>query len=225
MSILLTKSHSNARLQKTVKTATVVSREGMVLARDYESGEEVVVTSAGTAGEDIVGFSMSDNETIDTTVRMESQVVPSASPYTVQLDKTTPVSGQTFITGQTIGNPANANEYSVSATGLVTFHSGQAGVTHEIRYKYSLTVSEAKDMFYQRNINNVAGAELSTIAVMCGKGEIYTDQYDASKTFTAGDVYAAASGLCTDDNTGTLIGKVIHYPTTSSPFLGVSFNI
>ncbi len=224
MSFNLTLSFAKSISEKNVKTAVSISREGLVLMREYENGEEVVLPSAGLASEDIVGFSASDNDSNDDTVRQEQVVVPTVAPFTVQLDRTTPITGQVSITGLVLNAGVAAGQFDMNATGQLTFNTAEAGQTFSVLYRYSLSVAEAKDLFRQRHVNNSAGADFERVSVWGGKGEIQTDQFDASGDYASGEVFAGANGLAAA--TGNVkIGNVTHFPSIENPFLGISFNI
>lgn len=76
----------------------------------------------------------------------EEQTVPQSSPYTVTVAKGNYKPGYTYVLDENgnkltrvTGTPANANEYQETnpATGVLTFHSGQAGKKVYVSYVYT----------------------------------------------------------------------------------------
>jgi hypothetical protein len=89
-----------------------------------------------------------------------------------------------------------------------------------------LTVAEARLKFFQRNINNEAGALFGQVGVGHGHGEIFTDQFDAAEDWaTASDPSSGAAGQVVEGGSGSNLGRVISVPNVNNPLLGLNFDI
>jgi hypothetical protein len=247
MSYDLKRSHFSVILERKVATGSTITEEGQLLVAtlDATTGEEVVAASAATGSEVVVGFSIRDNADNSTTSVVESVTVPAAGTYSVQLSNNNLVAGTandgstsqmrvtrddtgvalTLVDGAIAADGQCANE---PATGLLIFNVLQAGLAMTVTYRYNLTVAEARQVFFQRNINNEAGALFGQVGVGHGHGEIFTDQYDATIDWsTAGLVpESGAAGTVTNGGTGSTIdARVISVPNVNNPLLGLAFSI
>lgn len=240
----LTKTHYSLSLQKNVAAGSVVDREGVLLQAVLEGGEEVVKKADASASTlKIVGFAVSDNETIGVIPRVEDAVIPAApGPYTVQLSPYTSLVGTapnssvrveltvagTDLTEENTGTPATGEFHPDVATGLLTFNVAQAGLAIRIWYRANLTVAQSRQTYFQRNVNNDAGALFNTLVVGGGTGEIYTAEYDTNVDWSTGAaVLSGADGILTVGGAGSELpgGRVIHVPDPDGPYLGVAFNL
>jgi hypothetical protein len=101
-----------------------------------------------------------------------------------------------------------------------------------------VTVAQAQQKYFQRNINNQAGAVFNTVAVLAGIGEIWTSEFDATSNWAASNIaaiYANGAGTAanpdgtvslTQNSSATQLPattRVVHVPDTTSPFLGLAF--
>jgi hypothetical protein len=239
----LTKTHYSLSLQKNVAAGSVVDREGVLLQAVLEGGEDVVKKAEESTGLNLVGFAVSDNETIGIIPVVEDLVVPAApGPYTVQLAHaslvgTAPnssvrvedITASADLTEENTGTPASGEFFPNVATGLLTFHVDEAAHVIRVYYRANLTVAESRQRFFQRNINNEAGAIFNTIVAGGGVGEIYTAEYDTNVDWSAAtSIKSAADGLLSDHSGGGTVlsgGRVIHVPDPDGPYLGVSFSL
>lgn len=232
-----TRSFWERLLERPLADGYAYSQEGDCIIQKAQAGDNVVVfdRSAGVANEQFVGCAISDYRRITDFVDTESTVVPSVAAYTYQLKHTTPTAGTFFLqdsagtvmTDVSPGAPASVNQYSVSVGGLVTFHAAKAGATISlIRYTYTPTVAELNALFYQRPLVAQGQTRLAQVPVATGHCEIFTTQYDTSKTYAIGArVYTGAAGKFTTDNTAVAVaGVVISLPSVSDVFLGVTYN-
>jgi hypothetical protein len=219
-------------------TTNNYTQEGDCMVMTSEAGVDsaVYARSAGTANEHFAGCAVSDYKRITDFVDTTSCVVPSVAAFTYQLPKSTPVaatfyledSAGTVMTDASPGAPASVNQYSVSTSGLVTFHAAKAGATISmIRYTYTPTVVESNARFYQRPLVAQGQTFLSQVDVMTGQCQIYTTQYNTANTYAvAARVYTGADGKFTTDATAVQVaGVVVSLPTTSDVYLGVQFNV
>ena len=244
----LKRSHFSNTLQKDVASGQVVDREGVVVRSILEAGEELVQKADASASTyTIAGFAISDNETIGIIPVVEDAVIPAApGPYTIQLSRTSLVGtapnssvrvlsvvAATDLTEEASGTPSSGEFNPAVATGLLTFNAAQAGLAVRVWYRANLTVAESRQVFFQRNINNEAGAIFNTIAVGGGSGEVYTAEYDTNVDWATGIpggtavITTGADGILTLDGSGTAIpgGKVVHVPNPDNSFLGIAFNL
>lgn len=233
MSYDLKRSHFSVILERKVASGSVVTEEGVVLVAslDAGTGEEVVDLSDGTA-QAVAGFAIRDNADNATTSAVEVQAVPASGTLEATLSNNNLVAANIRIvdsagTALTEGNPASPDEYSVvDATGVITFNANQAGLDVTVTYRYNLTVAEARLKFFQRNINNEAGALFGQVGVGHGHGEIFTDQFDAAVDWaTASDPSAGAAGQVVEAGSGSNLGRVISVPNVNNPLLGLNFDI
>ena len=216
--------------EKAILAGQSVAAEGLLLSGVFENGIEKVRVCGAATGEIIVGFSSMTRMKIGTEVLAKKITVPSAAPYTVNLGHDNIIAGQMYIATQTIGNPTTtADQYSFTAAGVITFHSGQAGKSHEVFFKRSLTVEEARDKYREGFIGNAdAFAAYDVCGVLSGKGKIFTDAFDVSVSYASGVLKTAANGLVTMGGAGTDISsklRVISQPSLSSPWLGLEYNL
>jgi hypothetical protein len=135
---------------------------------------------------------------------------------------------------EVVGAPGAATEFQPNtSTGVITFHAGAAGFSVRIWYQANLTVAQSRQKFYQRNINNQAGALFNTVAVGGGVGELYTSEYDTNVDWSTavpgntGVIMSGPDGILTIGGGGTAIpgARVVHVPNPDNAMLGISFNL
>ena len=238
----LKRSHFSLVLEKEVLAGSVITEEGVLLASvlDAATGTEKVLPTDGTA-QVIAGFAIRDNADHATTSEVESVTVPSAAPYEVQLRQnnlvaTTPGTGSTaqitcldsgtqmdiIDVGAAVSGDVNVND----VTGLLAFHSDEAGKTIDVTYRYNLTVAESRLKFYQRNINNEASTLFGQVGVGQGHGEVFTDMFDATVDWSTSPVIRSGAGGTLTDTGGTILdARVISVPNVNNPLLGISFDL
>jgi hypothetical protein len=242
----LKKSHFSLILQKDVAAGNTVDREGVVLRSVLEAGnEKVQKADAAAATYSIAGFAISDNETVGIMPFVEDAVIPAApGPHTIQLkhgnlvgavpnssvrvwDRTTNAD-----LAEVAGAPAANQVQVVALTGLLTFNVANAGQSVRVFYRANLTVAEAKLRYFERGINNQAGAVFNTVAVGGGVGEIYTSEYDSNVDWSGaipggvGLITSGTDGIVTIGGAGTPIpgARVVHVPDPDNAMLGIAFN-
>ncbi len=244
MSYDLKRSHFSIILERAVTDAEVVTEEGVVLQAviDPATGTETVQVCGG-ASEIIAGFAIRDNADNSTTSVVEEATIPASGDLEIQLSNnnlvaSTPGDGSSSsmrVVASTTGNltlvdaasPASGQVGNEPVTGLLTFHDDEKGQDVVITYRYNLTVAEARQTFYQRNINNEAGALFGQVGVGHGHGEIYTDQFDATKDYSsdADAIHGIAGGLISTTGGTAIDARVISLPNVNNPLLGLAFNI
>lgn len=236
MSFDLKRTFSSQTTGRPLAAGTVVEQEGLILCTVLEDGVEklkLVDVVAGT--EAPIGFSKTADSMPDRTAAVESVTVPSA-PASLEADlrnrnlvigRVRAVdSAGTVLTVDPVfaGAPAANNVKIDLAQGRVKFHANQAGLDVAFTYLYMLTLTEAKQKFGERFINNRGlHAEFGFIEVGSGHAELYTDQYDASVDWSAGNpILLGDAGQLVQGGAGPVLkAQVIHVPGTDSPYLGV----
>jgi len=219
-------------LNKNIATGQAIPAEGLVLATILESGVEVIQPSVGgVSTEKFVGFSFAHTLNPANFSKVETIVIPTASPYTYTLARNNLVSGQISVndggTFMAITDPPIAtDEFSVDASsGVVTFFSADAGKSVTVTYRYVPTTLEAQAVIQDPNIN-IANA--FTVLGQCGVimfGEVYTDQYDATVDWNTSVPKMGAAGIIASGGSDTSIPNavVIHVPSTDNPYLGIRY--
>jgi len=220
-------------LEIPVATGEEVKVEGAALVKVLEGGARKVKLSTGAGGEVFVGFSQVRGINPSVRAVIEEAAVPAASPYTVQLANQQLVATQIRVydatddTDLTEGNPANPGEYSADdATGLLTFNAAQAENQIVVYYRHDLTVSQARDIYFEDAISRGEPSSFpeGLVGVLTGQGTAYTDQYDPKVDWTSGSpVRLGADGLFTIGGGGTPVGSVVLAPSASYNFLGLAY--
>jgi len=214
-----------------VAAGVVIPAEGLSLIQTFEGGVEKVTLSAGGGSEVFMGVSYGEVFTPAIKSCVETLVVPAAGAVAVTLLHAVYGNTQVFAydvtnaVNQTIGNPANANEYSVVGT-LLTFNAAKAGATMLITYRYAPTAAELIAADNVRITSFSSSDYIGSIGVIM-EGEVYTDQFDASKDWaSATGVETGTSGIFdVNGGAGTLIASAVitHVPDANYPFLGFRF--
>lgn len=204
-----------------------VSEEGCGLVAVLEDGIEKVrcpVLPADAAAK-VAGFGVFRQK--DFTVRpiVQSVVVPTAMPYTVQLDHQNIVPGQIRCYDETAAAPVIPVVDPVH--GVLTFLVGAAGHTVTVTYKYNMTMAEAKMLYQEAPTNYPDPNYFSTVGVGKGKGRVFTTFFDAAVDFSAATAIKLATGGMITDQTGAgpeVVGaRVVQLPTATDPVLGLEF--
>jgi len=214
-----------------VAAGVVIPAEGLALIQTFEGGVEKVTLSAGGGNEVFMGVSYGEVFTPAVKSNVETLIVPAAGAVAVTLLHAVLTNTQCFAydntssAALTIGNPANALEYSVVGT-LLTFNVARAGHSVTITYRYAPTAAELMATDNVRITSFSATDYIGSIGVI-QEGEVYTDQFDASKDWaSATGVETGNSGVFdVNGGAGTLIaGAVItHVPDANYPYLGFRF--
>jgi len=239
----LQRSHFTTVLDKPVATGVEITEEGCVLVGELQNGVEVVKCSTGLTTEVFVGFSMGNTADFATMPIIERVVVPRVAPYLIELEhvhiNAVLKNGsypQVYIYDVTGGYAIVAEDVFTARPreaeldyfrGLLTFLAAEAGHTVTVNYRYDLTVTESKTLFYERTLNRTT-EQLEAVAVGGGYGEMFTTEYDTSVNWSTPGVIPGigAGGLITDSNVGgtPIIGRIIQVPSPDDAYLGVAFS-
>lgn len=217
---------SNLRSREIALAASASpAQEGQALVRSFTGPTFGAAISAGTAGENFMGFIWAQTSATPflqvTAVKTERFTL--AAGKTVTLSKT-PVASTTFVYNITSSAAATPDSVTGAVVDLTT--AGVVNNIYDITYRYTLTVNEARSRNGDVIPGGYAGLVTSSIGVIQA-GTIYTDQFDSAKNWIAAtSVKTGASGLLTDQTgTGaTLNCSIIAVPSVDYPFLGIEFS-
>jgi len=210
-----------------VLAGTLITAEGLALIQSISGGVEYADLSAGGASEVFLGVSYGEVFTPVTKVNVEVLTCPAALTLTLlhsvlsntevfAYDATSPAA-------LTIGNPANALEYSVVGP-LLTFNVARLAHSIVITYRYTPSAEElvAKDNI---RITSFSSSDYIGSIGVIQKGEIYTDKFNVASNWVAATGVETGTGGYFDVNggVGTLIpGAVIsHVADANFPYLGI----
>ena len=230
----------NARIDEAnVASGSTVSQEGKILVAALGSdGETYVTESAGLAGTELfAGISYSCTLSPTQFPNIETDTIPDATAYTIQLAKTNLVSLQIRVyndtdsvemANDTTTHPTNPDTtmFSVNyTTGLVYFNPLQASDVVTIYYQYQPTTLEATTRWFQANINVNSAATFNQVGVIKPPFVIYTSEYDASISWAATTAIKTGVAGVFENQAGsgaTLANaRVVHVPDTSNVYLGI----
>ena len=194
-------SYASVRLGRSIATTSeMIDQEGKILCAVLEDGvEKAALVSVVTGAEKVLGFSTLADSLPNVTAGCEVVTCPTApASLLVQLRASHLVSGRVRVYDVT--NAVNLTVDPVYAgapgagvvkvdlsTGRLKFAAGQSGASIQVNYLYELTMSQAKQLFGERFVNNrTLESSFAFTEVACGIGELYTDQFDPSKDYTSG---------------------------------------
>ena len=236
MAFDLKRSYSTQTIGRSLAAGTVIEQEGLILCSVLEDGvEKFKLVDVVAGSETPIGFSKTADSLPDRTSAVEVVTVPSA-PASLEAD----LRNRNLVSGKVravdsagvvlaidtvfAGAPA-ANTVKIDlAQGRVKFHANQAGLDVTFTYLYYLTLTEAKQKFGERFVNNRGlHADFGFCEVGSGHVELYTDQYDASVDWSAGNpILLGDKGQLVQAGAGPVLkASVIHVPGIDSPYLGV----
>lgn len=236
MAFDLKRTFCSQTIGRPLAAGTLIQQEGLILCAVLEDGvEKLKLVDVIQGGELPLGYSKTADSLPDRTSAVEMVTVPSA-PASLEAD----LRNRNLVTGRVravdsagvvltidpvfAGAPA-ANTVKIDlGQGRVKFHANQAGLDVTFTYLYYLTLTEAKQKFGERFINNRGlHAEFGFCEVGSGHTELYTDQYDASVDWSVGNpILLGDAGQLVQAGAGPVLkASVIHVPGVDSPYLGV----
>ena len=198
------------------------TESGLAMVRGADPlGNEVMKLSAGTGGDQFVGFLYLDKHasTIGTRCGYTLQV-PSTSPLTVVLPDTTSITNLVF--SNAAGAVAGAD---ITVVGnQVTFSAPHAGETVTASYNYLLTPMQQAAL----GISPIpsASAFIRKAAIFRGLTRLHVNNFKADDTYTVGTAVKLLSGgfVGGASGSGLQCGVCITVPTAADPFLGIEYN-
>jgi hypothetical protein len=210
--------------EMALNPAAVLSGDGQALVNTLVNGKSVVAPSAGTAGEQFVGFSSLQTSAAtampSTAVKVEEVTLTAAGKMTTG---NTPVAGSVFVYNAATGAAIVVDSVVGSVVDCLV---ANASVAVRVQYRYALTVVQARALVGDVQPGGFAGTTYGTVGV-AQTGTIYTDQFDSGKDFAAAtSIKLGANGRVTDQSgSGVAINAIVKsLPTSGYPFLGLEFN-
>ena len=232
----LKRTFSTQTIGRSLAAGTVIEQEGLILCSVLEDGvEKLALVDVVQGGELPIGFSKTADSLPDRTSFFETVTVPSA-PASLEADlrnrnlvlsrvRAVDSAGAVLTIDPVFAGAPAAGTVKVDlAQGRVKFHANQAGLDVSFTYLYSLTLTEAKQKFGERFINNRGlHAEFGFCEAGSGHVELYTDQYDASADWSVGNpILLGDAGQLVQAGAGAVLkAQVIHVPGADSAYLGV----
>lgn len=192
-----------------VATGYSVADSGLALVYTDDNGVAGVRPSSGVASEIYAGTSQT-RPIVPSTLAVAGQFT--AAAVTLTLPKT-PIAGQLRIvaldgTPQVLGNPANANEYSIVGN-VVTINVARTGEAFNVQLRYTPTVTEA--LAASGEIPGALAQTLTDRVTGITRGIIATTSWDVTSAWVAGTpVRLGPNGVFTQAGAGELIpGSVL----------------
>lgn len=202
--------------------------EGAILVAKMENGVAVAARSTGAADEDFIGVSQNRYAMPSSAILPGEATIPGSAPYTVNLGRMiknteTGVMINGVAADVVTGSPA-AGEVQISAAGVLTFASADAGKKISYLARYDLTQVEANLLFGSDlvSFSRLPDVQTSIIEV----GLVVSDNYNADEDWAnAQYAYAGPNGKLTTDDTGAKVGRVALLPSAADGFLGVEISV
>lgn len=232
----LTRASTKLR-REIASTSATIDQEGAIVCAVIEDGVEKATLVATVAGTEVpLGYTVLADAQPDRTSAVETVTVPTA-PAALEVDlrntnlvtlmtRAVVVSSSLVLTIDETFAGATAND-SVKVdlpTGRLKFHADEAGEDVLITYRYDLTLTESKQRFGERFINNRGlHAEFGQLEVGSGECELFTDRFNSSLAWDAGTTITLGDGgVLTQGGAGpSLNAAVLSVPNEDNPFLGV----
>jgi len=236
MAFDLTRTRYFLTQEVPVAPGHTIAVEGAVLKSIRTNGVENAALVDGTGTEVVIGFSENNNLVPGVEIVTETVTVPSTGIVSLKhanlIDGTVwayDATNSAALTPITTGNPTSSQILVNEVQGIVTLNVSLAGITLQVRYKYTMTATEQLMKYGGRPVNMRSNTDVGTITVIRGFGNMFTDQYDTTVDFsTATTLYATANGIITTTvgtNTAIPGARVISVPSAADPFLGITFNL
>jgi hypothetical protein len=208
------------------------------------------VTGAGFGDAVPLGFALNGKILATTFTNYEVGTVPAApGPYTYTLDHSNLVTNtytalaDAYVwdtTGGVVLQVAGAAVAATSvtlavATGIITFAAADAGHSFWVRYRWTLTTAESREILRQSPIGRGSESTFDKVVIAREHCIVYTTMYDADAgwvlnqqlgTAVNGNPVTGAGGVLTifDNNAvGTCFGRVVSLPSANDPYLGVEY--
>jgi hypothetical protein len=213
--------------ETVVAPGAVIASEGAALIRATGAQSSGVTLSGGAAGENFVGFSIAGTSAAPFSPAYASKVEEFLVPVSGQISVAfTPVSGQISILNTATNAAIPIDGTTVTLTGK-TIAGLTAGLSVRVTYQYALNVIQSRALQGDVQPGGYAGSYVSQIGLI-KRGTIFTDNFDASKNWTAATAIKIAANGQLQDQTGsgvTLVGAyVVAVPNVEIPFLGIEFS-
>lgn len=203
-----------------IAASAAVTAEGCALVADNTAGVFGVKPSTGSAGEQFLGVSVSQQLPLLNYPKVEEKVQGASNVITLAR---TPSAGTIIVFNVTTGAPlVVTTDYTISGK-AVTLQAGTLGNTIRVIYKFVPDATEARAIQGDIYPGGATGTALSQVGVL-RSGPVFTTEFDGSVNWSAASpvIKLGANGLFTIGGSGTTVdAAVLQAPTTTNPFLGL----
>ena len=207
--------------ERPLAVGAVLAADGQALVASNVNGKIGVAPSAGTTGEQFVGFVNAQTSAApfleQSAVKVDSGVASAGG--SLALTFTPLASSLIILDAATNATVAGWTLAGSTVTGLT------AGQSVKAVYTYALTVAQAVALMGNQVPSGYAGSLLGSTGVAQG-GVVYTSMFDTSVNWaSATGVKLAANGKVTNQaGSGSAINAVIvGTPSADFPYLGLQF--
>jgi len=233
-------------------SGTNLVEEAQVMVAGGTTAQQATTSVTGAAFGDALPLGLAINGKIlaTTFVNYESGTVPAASPYTVTLEHSNLVTNSystfadAYVYDVTASSELEVAAAAVAATsvtlnvstGVMTFDSNEAGNSFYVRYRWTLTTIEAREILRQSAIGRGSEDTFDKLQVAHEHCIMYTSMFDCDAPWVlnqqtgaavAGNPVTGAGGVLTEygnNNDGTCFSRVISLPSANDPYLGIEYN-
>lgn len=247
----MTRSIIGERREYELVTGTNLTEEAQVMVAGGTTSQQATTSVTGALFNDAIPLGLALNGKIlaTTFTNYETGTVPSAAPYTVTLEHSNLVTnGYSGFADAFVYDTTGATELEVAgaavaatsvtlavATGIITFHAGDAGHAFYVRYRWTLTVAEANEILRQSSIGRGSESTFDKLMIAHGHCVMFTTMYDADAAWVLNQQTAAAAngnpvtgagGVLTiyeNNNNGTIFSRVVSLPSATDPYLGIEY--
>ena len=217
----------------------MIDQEGKILCAVLEDGiEKAALVSVVAGTEKVLGFSTLADALPDVTAGCEVVTCPTA-PASLQVQlrannlvlnrvRVFDVTNSVNLTVDPVfaGAPGAGTVKVDLVAGKLKFAAGQSGASIQVNYLYELTISQAKQLFGERFVNNRSlESSFGFTEVAAGIGELYTDQFDPAQDYAAATALTLGdNGIITKGGAGPILSaEVVNVPSAANPYLGIRF--
>lgn len=204
-----------------IASGASIAAEGQCLVGSTAAGGVFgVAPSAGSAGENFLGFAVSQQIAVTAFPKVEEKVSPNTDIIT--LARTPNASSLTVWNVTTSTLLVVTTDYTVSGK-TVTMGSSYRGHTIRFIYKFTPTAVEARAIQGDVYPGGAAGTSIGQVGIF-QKGTVYTSEFNSAVDWQAANpaVKTGANGLVTIGGSGATIDCVIvQIPSTTNPYLGL----
>jgi len=248
----MTRSIIGERREYELVSGTNLVEEAQVMVAGGTTGQQATTSVTGGVFNTAVPLGLSLNGKIlaTTFTHYESGTVPAAAPYTFTLEHSNLVTnGYSTFADAFVYDTSLAAELEVAGaavagtsvtlsvtTGVMTFDVAEAGDSFYVRYRWTLTTAESREILRQSAYGRGSESTFDKVMIAHGHCTMFTTMFDADAawvlnqqlgTAVAGNPVTGAGGVLTiyeNNNLGTCFGRVVSLPSSNDPYLGVEYN-
>jgi hypothetical protein len=241
-----TRSYFQRREEFGLVATAILAEEGQ-LATKAGVGSVLVDATTGLATDVPAGVMLLGEIDANTFAWVENSVVPAALTYTLKFNNLAAAPYSAFIDTSDIymwnttsgapiirQNPVSATYSCNGVTGVLTFAAGLLAIPFTVRYRWTLTANQSREIVRQSAIGR--GSEGTYRKVMLGRGNncrIFTTQFNEDSIWTLNLQNGAGNSPCcgaaglwstvTNIGTGIPFGRVISLPSLTDPYIGFEY--